>query len=221
MEVTLTIEPGVIINKTTSGDMFLLMGTLYAHGTSLEPIVFDGGGNYHIISTYPRYGNGDFEFCVFKNSCSLWDRWGKINLRYSKVINVNNGSNKAIQGACIGFDGPTDECNIEYNIFIDSGGVRSYDSDYPFNVRYNLFQRMISPICNSGSPTEMTVKFNSFIDPEEIVLWVEHADMDATENYWGTTDTSIIEQKIYDGNDDITVNNYIREPLKKPVALYN
>jgi hypothetical protein len=53
------------------------------------------------------------------------------------------------------------------------------------------------------------------------VLWVEHADMDATENYWGTTDTSIIEQKIYDGNDDITVNNYIREPLKKPVALYN
>src|SRR5680860_1625568 len=29
-EITLTIEPGVVINKPTAGDMFLLNGTIYA-----------------------------------------------------------------------------------------------------------------------------------------------------------------------------------------------
>jgi len=43
-DVALTIEPGVTISKPSSGDMFLLMGTIYAHGTSQEPIVIDGGG---------------------------------------------------------------------------------------------------------------------------------------------------------------------------------
>ena len=41
--VTLTIEPGVMISRSSSGDMFVLMGTICAHGTSQEPIVIDGG----------------------------------------------------------------------------------------------------------------------------------------------------------------------------------
>ena len=64
--VTLTIEPGVTVSKPTSGDMFLLMGTIRAHGTAQEPIVFDGGGNSTIVGTWPGYGYGDFEYCIFR-----------------------------------------------------------------------------------------------------------------------------------------------------------
>jgi hypothetical protein len=38
--------------------------------------------------------------------------------------------------------------------------------------------------------------------------------MIATENYWGTKDTSEIDDMIYDKNDDITCANYIEyEPI--------
>lgn len=66
-----------------------------------------------------------------------------------------------------------------------------------------------------GSPglSEMIVNYNSFIDIEGIILSLEpdfeSANMNATENYWGTLDTAIIDEEIYDSNDDIRVKNHI------------
>jgi len=213
--VTLTIEPGVIVNKPASGDMFLLMGTIRAHGTAQESIVFDGGGNSTIVGTHPGHGYGDFEFGVFKNGYSLWDRWGHLTLRYSQIINLTTGSQKAVGGASIQLDNPSGEVNIEYNRFINTGGIVSYSSRYEFNVRYNLFLRVISSICNAGGVTqqpEMVVKFNSFINIEGTILSLEPVlspTMDATENYWGTTDTDAIDLKIHDGKDDVRIGSYI------------
>ena len=216
--ITLTIEPGVVISKPSKGDMFLLLGTIHAHGNTQEPIVFDGGGNSTIISTYPGHGSGDFEYCVFKNGYKLWDRWGHLTLRYSQIINVTTGSEKAIGGASIQLDSLLGEVNIEYNSFINTGGILlSARSEYGFNVRYNLFQRMVSPICNAvgatpGQPNKMVVQFNSFVDIEGIILSLEPTfspTIDATNNYWGTTDTSVIDLKIYDGRDDVRISSYI------------
>ncbi len=208
--VTLTIEPGVTISKPISGDMFLLMGTIRAHGTAQEPIVFDGGGNSTIVGTDPGHGNGDFEYCVFKNGYSLWDRWGKLNLRHSQIINLTRS--RAIQ-----LDNPSGESNIEYNKFVNTGGISSYANEYGINIRYNLFQRMISPIYNAGggtrgTPNKMVVQFNSFVDIERIILSLESVfspTIDATHNYWGTTDTAVIDLKIYDGHDDVRIGSYI------------
>lgn len=215
--VTLTIEAGVTVTMPSGGDMFLLMGTIHAHGTSQEPIVFDGGGNSTIVGTYPGHSYGDFEFCVFKNGYYLWDRWGQLNLRHSQVINLTSGSQDAIGGASIKLDGPSGEINIEYNKFINTGGIYSYANNYGINIKYNLFQRLRSPLCNAGggssqTPNKMVVKFNSFVDIQGTVLSLEPVfspAMDATENYWGTTDTTVIDQKIYDGNDDVRIGSYI------------
>jgi len=215
--VTLTIDPGVTISKPTSGDMFLLMGTIRAHGTAQEPIVFDGGGNSTIVGTQPGYGYGDFEYCVFKNGYSLWDRWGHLTLRYSQIINLTTGSQKAIGGASIQLDNPSGEVVIEYNRFLNTGGIVSYANNYGINIKYNLFQRLRSPLCNAGggtpqTPNKMVVKFNSFVDIEGIILSLEPVfspTIDATHNYWGTTDTAAIDIKIYDGHDDIRIGSYI------------
>ena len=201
----------------SNSDMFLLMGAVYAHGTSQELITFNGKVNSLIFSTYPGHGTGDFEYCVFKNGRKLWDRWGQINLRYSQVINVNSGSQNAIGGACIQLDGPSDQGNIEYNKFINSGGIISYASNYVINIKYNLFQGLVSPLCNAGggtptTPNKMVVNYNSFIDISGTILWLEPVFspiMDATNNYWGTSDTTIIDAKIHDGHDDVRIGSYI------------
>lgn len=215
--VTLTIELGVTISKPTSGDMFLLLGTMYAHGTAQEPIVFDGGGNSTIVGTHPGYGNGNFEYCVFKNGGALWDRWGKLNLRHSQLINLTLSSQNAISGAIIKLDGPSGEINIEYNKFVNTGGIYSYANKYGINVRYNMFNGLLSPLCNAGggtstTPNKMVVKFNSFVNIEGIILSLEPVfspTIDATENYWGTTDIDVINLKIHDGKDDVRIGSYI------------
>ena len=220
--ITLTIEPGVTVRKPTSGDMFLLMGAIRAHGTAQESIVFDGGGNSTIVGTYPaEYGKtsgyGDFEHCVFKNGYSLWDRWGYLTLRYSQIINLTTGSQKAIGGASIKLDNPSGEINIEYNKFVNTGGIYSYANNYGINIKYNLFQGILSPLTNAGggtpqTPNEMVVKFNSFVGIEGIILSLEPVfspTIDATHNYWGTTDTAVIDLKIHDGHDDIRIGSYI------------
>lgn len=212
--VTLTIKPGVTVS---GGNMFLLMGILRAHGTAQEPIVFNGSPNSTIVNTQPGHGYGDFEYCVFKNAYSLWDRWGHLTLRYSQITNLTTRSQQAIAGAIIKLDNPSGEVNIEYNKFINTGGIYSYANEYGINIRYNLFQKLLSPLSNAGggtrgTPNKMVVQFNSFVDIKGIILSLEPVfspTIDATQNYWGTTDTAIIDLKIYDGNDDIRIGSYI------------
>ena len=218
-EVTLTIEPGVMISKPSSGDMFVLMGTIHAHGTSQKPIVIDGGGNSKIIYTQPGYGYGDFQYCIIQNGYDFWDRWGHLDLRYSELVNLGTGGNWG--HSIIKLDGPLGESNIEFNKFINTGGIYSYSDHYGTNIRYNLFQGLLSPLAHMGGgtpsspPREMIVKYNSFVNTEELALYLESGfigwspSIDAAENYWDTLDTDIIDQMIWDRNDDITIDNYI------------
>jgi hypothetical protein len=217
--VTLTIEPGVMISKPSSGDMFVLMGTIRAHGTSQKPIVIDGGGNSKIIYTQPGYGYGDFQYCIIQNGYDFWDRWGHLDLRYSELINLGTSGNWG--HSIIKLDGPSGESNIEFNKFINTGGIYSYSDQYGTNIRYNLFQGLLSPLAHMGGgtpsspPKEMIVKYNSFVNTKGLALYLESGfigwspRIDATQNYWDTLDTDIIDQMIWDRNDDITIDNYI------------
>jgi len=221
--VTLIIEPGVTISKPSSGDMFLLMGTICAHGTSQEPIVIDGGGNSKIIYTQPGYGYGDFQYCTLQNGYEFWDRWGRLDLRYSRLVNLSTGGTyKGLpHDYIIALDGPSGESNIEFNEFVNTGGIYSYNDKYGTNIRYNLFQGLLSPLTHMGGgtssypPKQMIVKYNSFIDTKGLALSLAPGfigfgpSINGTENYWGTHDTNIIDQMIYDRNDDIRIENYI------------
>ncbi|MBA7493011.1 hypothetical protein ES702_03566 [subsurface metagenome] len=214
--VTLTIEPGVTINKPTSGDMFLLHGTIVAHGTSDNKITFGGGGNSNFFSAKNSDGNTflDLDYCIIKNGRSFWPatgyaQYGHFTLTHSELYNISDYSYVWY---------PKKNVYIEYNIFQNSGGISTGHSDADVFIRNNLIMSgpfYIHTWANYGG-SKTIVKYNSFIDIdgilyngiEGIVLIFTDA-MSATENYWGTTDTDVIDSMIYDRNDDITCWGYI------------
>ena len=60
--------------------------------------------------------------------------------------------------------------------------------------------------------SQTIIKYNSFINISGIVLKLPSGyggTMIATENYWGTQDTGVIDSMIYDKNDDITSADYV------------
>jgi hypothetical protein len=212
-DVTLIIEPGVTIGKLSSGDMFLILGTIYAHGTSNNKIIFDGGGNSQFFDSYQ--GKGNFSYCIIRNGYDFWHSTinrDRFDLTYSELTNL-------IGGTCvIHIECPLSDVHIKYNRFINTAGISLYQACGYVNklyLEYNLFYNMASPILHHGGTpglTEMIVKYNSFIDIEETILKLgemPNAVIHATENYWGSSSTEIIDSKIYDRNDDIRIENYI------------
>ena len=83
-------------------------------------------------------------------------------------------------------------------------------------VRYNLFINNQGYIINNFASYGLSktyVNNNSFSNTAGVILEVEKtsttADMDASQNYWGTADTTIIDSMIYDKNDDTSCSSYI------------
>jgi len=213
--VTLTIEPGVTIGISSSyfsGEyLFLFAGTIHAHGTSDRKITFDGGGknffgsvNYHSPGAFLSLQN-----CIIKNGSGLWQRaagdyGGYFELRYCEIIGTSSD---------VWY--PTMDIFIEHNIFVNSAGFFACHSGPSVYIRYNLFKGNRGPVAENGASYagQTIVKYNSFIEMTGIVLRLppgySSAAMIATENYWGTTDTKVIDSMIYDKNDDITCADFI------------
>jgi len=207
--VTLNIEPGVTVIFSGEGNMFLVHGSVYAHGTPNNKIVFDGGGVTEYFFSVD-YGSPDFfdlEYCQIKNGNKLFQGHGdtKIVLRHSEIENIQSYSELNM---VIG------ENYIEYNIFNNAAGFRLYDfwerpepgvSHY---IRYNLVKDnrgfFVKAITNDLN-TVIVLKYNSFIDINGIVLEIggNYIAVDATENYWGTNSLETIDEMIYDAKDDI------------------
>jgi len=230
--VTLTIEPGVTVIKSKACDMFLLHGTIYAHGTIDNKIIFDGRGytsltiiDNTIVSGRTSFFNAensnssaflDMDYCIVKNGVSFW--WGghgSFSLKHSELSNL-------IYYSYIWY--PYRDAIIEYNKFINTNGISiGTDDDIKVYVRHNLFKKkyatylLESEFCienwASYGESATIVKYNSFIDMDGIVLELpagyDSAAMTATENYWGTNDTDVIDSMIYDRNDHILCAGFI------------
>lgn len=220
--VTLTIEPGVTITMPGTGDMFLLHGTISARGTSQDKIIFDGGGNSNFFSAKGSSSDTflDLAYCIIKNGISFWpptghEQYGYFSLRHSELTNLTGYSYIWYPGRDI---------HIEYNKFTNAGGFSvGHSGDVKVYIQYNLFDKKnpglpsyadfwIQNWASYGSSATI-VKYNSFINTEGIALKLpsgyDSAAMSATENYWGTQDTDVIDAMIYDRSDDITCAGYI------------
>jgi len=219
--VTLKIEPGVTVMRPTSGDMFLLHGRIEAHGTISNKIVFDGGGNSNFFSPKKSVTTTflNLSYCIIRNGLSLWpptgySTYGSFSIKYSELINLASYSYVWY---------PERDVHIEYNTFINTTGFSIGNGVASVYIRYNLFKGGIPDPYrgfysfienwNSGGTSQTIVKYNSFIATSGIVLRLppgySGAAMTATENYWGTTDTEVIDTMIYDKNDDITCAGFI------------
>jgi hypothetical protein len=217
--VKLTIEPGVTITRRTSGYMFLVQGEVHAHGIEGEEITFDGGGNSSFFSAEGSTAEAlvDLEHCVITNGLAFWSSgdYGRAHLilRHSELSSLSYWL----------LQYPGDDVYIEYNRFINCGGleIRTMDSVLVY-IRYNLF--------NGRHPTEYgyadfciqswvaygtsqtIVQYNSFVNIAGVALSLRGgfpAAMTAIENYWETLDTAVIDAMIHDKKDDLTCAGYI------------
>ena len=217
-DVNLTIESGVTITVQSSvSTMFLINGFIMAHGNTTNEIIFDGNGNSNFFKTNHPVATGfvDLDYCVIRNGLSaFWfDNTGSFNLTNSELSNLS-------QESYLWY--PSQDVFIEYNTFTNTSGIKIGTDDYSSNttgvvsVKYNLFLNNKGYIINNFASYGLSKTFvnnNSFTGTSGVILEVEQtsttADMDASQNYWGITNTTIIDSMIYDKNDDTSCASYI------------
>jgi hypothetical protein len=219
--VTLTIEPGVTVQSALGDEepMFLLNGTIQAVGTPASPIVFDGGGGSDFFSaknsTADTYLNVDY--AVIRNGGAFWPATGYSQPGYFTVRHSLFRDLKRYSYVWY----PEHDVSIEYNVFVNAFGFsigHGGGASPTISIRWNRFvSRPDDPshdfmdfwVQNWAAYSGSTiVSNNSFENVGEIAVKLpggyDHAALTATNNYWGTTDASVIESMIYDRNDDIT-----------------
>ena len=211
--INLTIEPGVTVTiQSLDTTMFLINGVIQAHGNATNKIIFDGNDNSNFFKTNHPVAKGfvDLDYCIIRNGQSaFWfDNTGSFNLTNSELSNLS-------QSSYLWY--PSQDTFIEYNSFTNTAGIKIGTDDYSSHtpgdvyIKFNLFNSNQGFIINnyaSYGSSKIIVNNNSFTNTAGIILEVEKtattADMDASQNYWGTTNTTIIDSMIYDKNDDVS-----------------
>lgn len=227
--VVLTIEPRVVVESslTNSEDsMFLVHGKIIARGTADSKIIFDGGCTATGFSQDPAsYGSSFFvtggesdpqvilDHCVIENGNRFyWGTCGPLNLTNSELTNLGltfwgyNGRSQIYS--------PGQDVYIQNNLFINTTGFEIANLNADVFIRYNLFTENRGPLIwnTQGGQSRTFINYNSFINVNGTVLRLplgNNAILDATNNYWGTTNTSTIDSLILDGNDDIGIGGVI------------
>ena len=216
--IILTIESGVTVTtQSSSNTMFLINGIIQAHGNAANRIIFDGNNNSDFFKTNHPIAKGfiDLDYCVIRNGKSaFWlDNTAFLNLTNSELSNLS-------QSSYLWY--PSQDTFIEFNTFINTTGIKIGTDEYFSNssgfvyIKYNLFINNQGSIINNFASYGLSKTFvnnNSFVNTTGIILEVEKtsttADMDASQNYWGITDTTIIDSMIYDKNDDVLCTSII------------
>jgi len=230
--VVLTIEAGVVVRPSLNSSedfMFVVHGKIIARGTVDNKIVFDGGCVATGFSQdSASYGSSFFttggalsdpqlilDNCVIKNGNRFyWGTRGHLNLTNSELTNLGltfwgyNGRSQIYY--------PGQDVYIQNNLFINTTGFEIANLNADVFIRYNLFtENRESLVWNTegGGQSRTFINYNSFIDVSGTVLRLstlgDNVILDATNNYWGTTNTGTIDSWILDGNDDIGIRGVI------------
>ena len=107
------------------------------------------------------------------------------------------------------------DCYIERNTFLNTGAiVVILVSNTKLYVRNNIFFEQKGGYDNRGkyarkmfwgdNDSMVIAEFNSFLSTDRLsVLVISSGMINAKNNFWNTTDTTVIESMIYDRNDDL------------------
>jgi hypothetical protein len=225
--VTLTIEPGASVLMEGSDDyMFRVRGTVLAHSYPGEMITLDGGAHsFFSCENAGPEASVDLDYCAIKNGARLIDFVKCFYLGHSAITNLTEYSD-------ISF-GPTKDVYIEYNKFTNASGFLTGGGADVY-VRYNYFysrNRTVQDfpwVVNKAGPATI-VDCNFFLDTDGIAVALQGGNgsegMVATNNYWGTLNPLVIEQMIWDKNDDSSLASYIKySPIRtspEPIRQLN
>jgi hypothetical protein len=197
--VTLIIEPGVnVISNIISNDpVFYFSGKIFAEGTIEHEINFVGNddGGWFRTAGDSKTASLVLDYCIVEGTGFGGGKYfDTVVIRNSKIYAPFRISTR-IYGS---------NCTMEYNI-LGNANIRAMDFSKPIYVKNNLFLGaegdFVSGITYEGATTTI-LKYNSFINlnPDENKVRY-FKELDITENFWGTTNTSIIDEIILDRND--------------------
>lgn len=103
--------------------------------------------------------------------------------------------------------------NCEQGLHLEIYTATSYTSGYE-SVTSNTFSHCKEGIHASGILYGLILKSNNIEDCSSYRVNLDQgSDMNATLNWWGTTDTAAIKQSIYDSNRDFNLGTVTFEPL--------
>ncbi len=210
--VTLTIEPGVSVLMSGSGDyMFTVRGTVLAHGYPGKMVTLDGGmHSFFCCENAGPEAAVDLDYCAIKNGASLINFARGFYLGHSEITDLTEISDMS--------SGPTKDVYIEFNKFTNASGFLT-GSGAPVYINYNYFysrNRTVQDIpwvVNKAGPATV-INNNFFLDKKGITLMLQGGSgteaIMAPNNYWGTLSTIVIEKMIWDKTDDSSLASYIQ-----------
>lgn len=116
-------------------------------------------------------------------------------------------------------DGSSNNFISENRLCINNQGVKVTKKDMNLSVNnlftYNLIGRSVHEAFLFESGPQLPLKFNSFYGSNDENVFVNHNSTDilATENWFGTTDTLLIDRMIYDHYDSTIYGKVIYKPF--------
>jgi hypothetical protein len=210
---TLTIEPNVVISG--NGLSIKVWGILDADGNAESRVVFNNvfiRGGIGNSSTTPHRISVKFSEI---SGGSIYGQHG--NPSYGRLVLQDSILRNNVSYSELWY--PTSDCYIERNIFNETcGGINAgVNNGVKVYIRNNVFYQQSTDYAvenwASYGTSEMIVRYNSFLSNDRIALRLPsgytNARMTASENYWNTTNTSIIDSMIYDKKDDLGCAGYI------------
>ncbi|WP_027159934.1 hypothetical protein [Methylobacter luteus] len=211
---TLTIEGGAEVER---GDI-QVFGTLNVVGRP-DALVDLRGVSITITNNDPDAINDGrvniaYAYIIGANS-SLFvrapDYHGSITLTDS-IVNYTN------YWPSVGLGYPIADAHIERNVFYVAGGIHvGTNNNVSVYIKNNVFAELLTTaVENWASDSGATVVENNSFLNTNLALSLEnryedssHAAISAADNYFGTTDTALIDEMIHDKKDDLLADSVI------------
>jgi hypothetical protein len=211
---TLTIEGGA---EVEGGDI-QVFGTLNVVGRP-DALVDLRGVSITITNNDPHAINEGrvniaYAYIIGENS-SLFvrapDYHGSITLTDS-IVNYTN------YWPSVGLGYPIADAHIERNVFYVAGGIHvGTNNNVSVYIKNNVFAELLTTaVENWASDSGATVVENNSFLNTNLALSLENryedssrAAISAADNYFGTTDTALIDEMIYDKKDDLLADSVI------------
>lgn len=109
-------------------------------------------------------------------------------------------------------DKTTLSATVERNLITNNTcGIYLWDRSDDIVIKDNTFA--VNQVGISNPPYKVVVTGNSFIDNAAYDIQAGSDAISAAQNYWGTTSSEEISQKIYDSNDDFSLGTIIYTPF--------
>ncbi|MFW6172470.1 MAG: hypothetical protein ACOC5T_01880 [Elusimicrobiota bacterium] len=220
--VNLEIEPGVEV-RVNRDNYIQVMGYLEAKGTKDNFVKFTS--NY---STGPRW-----KIRVGKQG--EFTKGGEVNLNYSNINEVeleimssvgdadyNNiiVENSVLNSASILMREPGISSYIKHNDFSNNSYVSvkgTRGTDEGTEISYNNFRdsETHAIVFGGSDATNVQIRQNNFYLSNKTALTLRRTDADVAvpNNWWGTTDSSVIDSRIIDFNDDFNLGKVDYQPI--------